>query len=72
MMTKPLPGTKPKDQHYLLYKKKAKSLFAELQLYRIRLEAIKQIHFEKSGICKQCQEPFPCATRTLSERWASD
>ena len=71
-MSKPLPGTKPKDQHYSQYKYRAKYLFAELTLHKARLDAIKQIHFEKSGICKQCQEPFPCATRTLSERWASD
>jgi hypothetical protein len=62
---------KPKDQHYSRYAKQNVILHNELQIYKTRLDAIRQIHFEKSGICKQCQEVYPCATRTLSERWES-
>jgi len=64
-MTEAKKGTKPKDQHWSLYKKQAKNLAIKLRLLDARIDRIKAIHFEQSGICKQCQEVYPCTTRVL-------
>lgn len=56
---------KPKDQHWSQYKKQATVLYAKLIAAMMRLERIKAIHFEQSGICKQCKEVYPCTTRVL-------
>jgi hypothetical protein len=58
-------NTKPKDQHYSQYKKQSKVLYQKLIAAMMRLERIKAIHFEQHGICKQCQEVYPCTTRVL-------
>ena len=58
-------NTKPKDQHWSLYKKQAKNLAIKLKAADTRLDRIKAIHFEQSGICKQCQDAYPCTTRKL-------
>jgi hypothetical protein len=56
---------KPKDQHYSQYKKQSEVLYEKLFAAMMRLERIKAIHFEQSGICKQCQEVYPCTTRKV-------
>jgi hypothetical protein len=56
---------KPKDQSWRQYKKQARYLSRALQTANTRIDRIKAIHFEQSGICKQCQEVYPCTTRKL-------
>jgi hypothetical protein len=56
---------KPKDQHYSLYKKQSEVLYEKLLGSEMRLMRIRAIHFEQSGICKQCEEIYPCTTRKL-------
>lgn len=58
------PG-KPKDQHWSHYKKQDKIIYSKLITALMRIERIKAIHFEQSGICKQCQKVYPCTTRVL-------
>jgi hypothetical protein len=61
-------NTKPKDQHWTLYKKQARNLVVKLKELDARLDRIKAIHFEQAGICKQCQDVYPCTTRKLCDK----
>jgi hypothetical protein len=58
-------NTKPKDQHWSLYKKQSKNLYYKLRSANATLKVVKDLHADKHGVCQECNDAFPCTTVKL-------